>query len=100
MQLGLGLFYFVVLDYSLELSISLVLGEVLVDHLEQEPIYFPFFFHKLKNNKKAYALKTLKTFVASLSKETILTNVEEALKDPKWKEAINVEIKVLRKNNT
>lgn len=41
-----------------------------------------------------------KTFVANLSNETILRNVEEALKDPKWKEAINEEIKALRKNNT
>ena len=41
-----------------------------------------------------------KTFVANLSNETIPRNVEEALKDPKWKEAINKEIKVLRKNNT
>ncbi|RVW70581.1 hypothetical protein CK203_060648 [Vitis vinifera] len=37
---------------------------------------------------------------ANLSNETILRNVEEALKDPKWKEAINEEIKALRKNNT
>ncbi|RVW74839.1 Retrovirus-related Pol polyprotein from transposon RE1 [Vitis vinifera] len=41
-----------------------------------------------------------KTFVANLSNETILRNVEEALKDTKWKEAINEEIKALLKNNT
>ncbi|RVW31607.1 Retrovirus-related Pol polyprotein from transposon RE1 [Vitis vinifera] len=41
-----------------------------------------------------------KIFVANLSNETISKNVEEALKDPKWKEAINEEIKALWKNNT
>ena len=41
-----------------------------------------------------------KTFVANLSNETILRNVEEALKDTKWKETINEEIKALLKNNT
>ncbi|KAF7808226.1 sacsin isoform X2 [Senna tora] len=39
-------------------------------------------------------------FVSNLDKEVIPTNIHEALQHPRWKEAVNEEIKALQKNET
>lgn len=39
-----------------------------------------------------------KAFTNQLATNSILKNVEEALPDPKWKRAINKEMKALNKN--
>ena len=41
-----------------------------------------------------------KAFISNLDKEETPTSIEEALKHPKWKEAVNEEIKALKKNGT
>jgi len=44
--------------------------------------------------------KENKTFVKQLSAISIPNSVQEALKDPKWKEAMNEEMRSLQKNST
>ena len=44
--------------------------------------------------------KKCESFVNQLSVVSIPTNVQEALRDPRWKEAMNEEMKSLQRNST
>ncbi|CAN1822216.1 Retrovirus-related Pol polyprotein from transposon TNT 1-94, partial [Linum perenne] len=89
------------------------LMEVNEEHVESEDnadLYLPIAFRKGVRECTKHSINrwvnysrltpTYKAFISRLDSEEIPANINEAMKDQKWREAVQDEIKALEKNNT
>ncbi|RVW70011.1 Retrovirus-related Pol polyprotein from transposon RE2 [Vitis vinifera] len=78
-----------VVDTNLDIPIAIKKG---VRNCTEHPLSNFLSYHKMNNNHK--------TFATNLSSNLVPKNIQEALVDRKWKEAIDEEMKALYKNDT